>query len=171
MLTPTVEIQPVKCWIQEKFFYNLDLTKTDMKRCEIFAISSYQGSNLSLNVKILENGGLFHDLPVWCAYTDKEIKETFNKNELCYSCCPSNNITINKFNYLNDRCWVWFPTRKTWFEAEYIATIDWFQQNQNSHFCSLACGQFCFMPSHKILFCSNKPINSPPSYQKKRYHN
>ena len=167
MLTVTAEITPVRCWIQQMFFYDLQPDKIEFERCEIFAISSYRNEPLSLNVKILSNGGLFHDLPVWAAQTTQELRGAIPFDRLVYHNCPDNNITLNEFRALRGQCWVWFDK---WILGQYHATIDWFEDNYNIHFVSLDTGQFCFMPSHKVVFKSPKG-SPPPDYKKKRYNN
>ena len=171
MLTVTAEISPVRCWVQERCFYNLDETKTGYEKCEIFAISSYRGRPLGLNVRILSNGGLFHDIPVWGAQTSNEtIDDGVPEDELIYHDCPDNNITINEFRYLMGPVHVKFASRTAMVRGDYIATVDWFEDNYNIHFLKLETGQFCFMPSHKVVFGQVAPQGLPP-YEKKRYGN
>ena len=165
MLNVTAEISPIRCWIKQSYFYNLDQTKTEYERCEIFAVSSYINEYLNINVKILSNGGLFHDLPIYSAKTNKETNNEIEYGKLVYHKCPSNNITVNEFKYLSGKCWVYF---KEWYRGEYHSTIDWFENNQNAHLISLENGQFCCMPSHKVLFTDKIP-EFLPDYKKKRF--
>lgn len=167
MLNTTIEIRPIRCFIANKFFYGLDETYSGFERCEIFALSSYQNNAPSLNVRILSNGGLFHDLPIWAAQTQLSLESPIDFNRLCYADCPDNYFALNQFQYLADRKYfVWFDQ---WVSGSYIATLDWPLSNLNLHFCSLSTGQFCFMPSHKVCFGLH-PEKMPP-YTKKRYSN
>ena len=171
MLAVHQEIKPVRCWVPKKLFFNMNEEVEGMEKCDIFAISSYKGENLSLNVMALDTKSMFCDIPVWGVYAkDEEVKD-LDPDDLCYDRCPDFEIAVNQFEYLQGSCQVYFKEYPDWRRGEYIATIDWHKDNLNCHFIRLDEGQFCFMPTHKIWWSGQEPPEKPPEYEKKRYSN
>lgn len=158
-----IEITPIRAYVATKFFYNGEQVEKELTTlCDIFAISSYKGSQPSFNVRIRKNGGLFHDLPVQ-AITAKEKTEPLTY-KLCYSNAPCFDICINEFEFLKGPVKVFIGDNT--FDGQYKLTIDWFRCNENTHLIELEHGQFCLFPSHKVLFRSTEA--TLPPYRKLR---
>lgn len=162
------EIKPFKVLVPSRFFYNMEIEwvgDEPLHECDVFAISSYQGHQITFSVRIRENGGLFHYLPIHALHSKPDIFKIANKlqeHTLCYHNCPDWNISVNSYEFLQGDVTVFI--RSEIHPGKYVLTIDWYKANQNMHLISLRNGQFCLVPSHKVLFRSKK--SSLPDYKK-----
>lgn len=151
-------IDPIKCFVREKYLYDLDLSKNDFLPCEIFSISSYIGHVLTCQI-LIDKKYIFSYIPLMALTTIKYAPE-LNINNCYYNNCPDNKITITKYNSINE---LFIYQKYKIIKGHYLFSIDWYNDNLNSHLINIDDGNFILWPSHKI---SLQPVFNLPKYKK-----
>lgn len=94
--------KPIQCWLDAKFFYDLELFSVPLSklyhRVEVHAVSSYKGSVLTFSVRDLESGGTFHDIPptALITYYPEQEEECIKANDPYYF---ATKITVLDYDY------------------------------------------------------------------------
>ncbi len=92
---------------------------------------------------------------------------SFFLQDLCYNDCPSENMTVVRFEELAGRpVQAYLKRCKLFIGGTYLCTLDWGDANVLLHLLELENGQFAFLPSHKILFGNNSQnLRELPRYR------
>ncbi len=156
---------PFRCWVENKLFYNgKQIEDTPYSRCTVFDIASHRGEIPTFSARIDGHGGLFHHIPIDMMCWKQPLLQRMSYHELVYFNCPDYCMALNVYQYLQGSARVFLGDKS--YQADYILTLDWYEANENTHLLALETGQYCLMPSHKVLFKSDADIL--PAYQKLR---
>lgn len=92
---------------------------------------------------------------------------SFPLQDLCYNDCPSENMTVVRFEELTGKpVHAYLKRCKLFIEGTYLCTLDWGDANVLLHLLELENGQFAFLPSHKVLFANNpQSLHELPRYR------
>ncbi|MDR0665762.1 MAG: hypothetical protein LBF86_09655 [Helicobacteraceae bacterium] len=141
-------------FVRRKALYNGDTSFEGYEPCSFFAITSYKDRAPTLKL-LLDDGSLFSFMPIDCftSLTPQETQaQTLDMEDLAYKNCPDYGFAFSSPKFLQGKINCYFPRRDQWFEAEYIASLDWHRGNLIMHICHLENGQIAILPSHKIKF-------------------
>lgn len=136
-------IKPIQCYINEKYLYDMDESKTGMLPCKLISVSSYKGHVVTFNV-LIEDRYLFSYIPANAFGLNKLSIE-----ECSYHNCPSNEASVVYFDF--DECFVYGKDKKLIGKGNYQFTIDWHNDNEMLHFIMIN-NIFMFVPNHKLSF-------------------
>ena len=164
-----ISIKPIKCQVAEKYFYNLDESKTGWLKAKIIGLISYPGSSLALHVVIEETGAIFTYLPLDSVRPKETDLMQFDYHALDYEFCHHPNMVGFSLEHLRlSKLVVFIKSNDELFGlcADYICTLDWPDDNFLQHFVKLENGQFAAVPNHKILVNASGPL---PEYKKLRH--
>ena len=118
---------------------------------------------------LLSNGAVFSYLPIHALVDRRRYDpagENFDLDELLYHDCKSRHFSAHAFPALRGRVSVYFKKRDVWRRGKYLFTLDWYRGNEQLHLVKLEHGQFCALPSHKMIFGA-QPARFP-GYRKMR---
>lgn len=127
---------------------------------KIIALSSYPNSVLTTQV-LLDSRGLFSDIPLHAFGTSKIIP-TIKK--AYYANCPSAEVTAVKLPLTTGV--IFFRGSTETVHANYILSLDWYNNNEQMHLLTDEEGNFWLHPNHKILW--GKGVQELPAYKKLR---
>ena len=97
---------------------------------------------------------------------NENIFYSLSHSSLCYNNCPSEEMSLNYFTFLNGKADVFIKEYGIFVKGEYQFTLDGCNDNILLHLVILENGQFVFMPSHKILFQDNpQGLTELPKYK------
>jgi hypothetical protein len=163
-----VPVDLIPCAVREEFLMNQQSGHGRWVNGKIFSVSSYKGHALTFQV-LLSNGAVFSYLPLHAVVQRRKWKpegEHFALEELLYHDCKSNHVCAHRFPALAGTVQAYFKLSQKWCSGRYLFTVDWYRGNEQLHLIALDNGQFCALPSHKVLF--GRVAQKLPPYQKLR---
>jgi hypothetical protein len=161
-----VPVEPIRCAVKEEFLYNQARGHGSFAKGMIFALSSYKGHALTVQV-LFKNGGVFSYLPLHALVSPRRYspeKVQLEARDLVYHDCHDEEVCIHDYRALHGPVQCYFRRPDLWLEGRYLLTLDWYRGNDLLHLIKLENGQFCALPSHKVLF--GKKERSLPEFAK-----
>lgn len=168
--------ETISAYVKTVVFYDLDkeLASNDeygeLTPVKLFGISFYEGQTPTFQV-ITPEGAVFSDVPLDYIFHKKEAinnEVNYKLNELVYFNCPTSDVIVVKFAHLSEKknsLVILNQSKNYRMNGDYLLSVDFYNENNWFHLMKLANGQFCFIPSHKILFSRNN-LKSLPKYKK-----
>jgi hypothetical protein len=161
-----VPVDLISCGVKEEFLYNQKKGHGNFIKGKIFSVSSYKNHALTFQV-LLENGGVFSYIPIQAIVDIEKYKpdtEPLTPKDLLYHDCHDDEICIHDYPALQGPVQIYFRKKQAWLEGQYLFTIDWYRGNELLHMLKVENGQFCALPSHKVLFGEKERVL--PLYEK-----
>jgi len=87
------------------------------------------------------------------AIANSKIAPKIEEVDCVYSVCPSDDITINQYEYLSTlaACDVWKRDNTFWQSGSYMFTVEW-SNKFSLHLIELEDGNYIFWPSDKLTW-------------------
>ena len=157
--------EPISCYVQEKYLYNLNEEYEKLIPCRLVSICSYKSHQLTFDI-LLDSGEQFCYLPFKAFRFNSEINE-MNKMELHDTIskvlCPSHLFIINTIKIFKNKVPLVYDHKRELFSStgnEYFFSLEWYTQNELVHVFKMV-DRIYYVPNHKIIW-AKKGIETPP---------
>lgn len=161
------DLPPFRALLRREYLYDMDPEFVGQTEpCVVFGVSSYADRALTVQV-LLGNGSMFSYIPVVAlgrpAEQELELHELLPQGN-----CPGEVVVVTAYAHLltGPPVDAYVRTRDQWVSGEYIATVDWPDQNEQLHLVVLENGQLGAFPNHKLKFMGGSRSFEP--YRKLR---
>lgn len=146
-------------WVNRGIFFNMEKETDQWEKVKLFGITCLSGQ-VPLFEIITKEGYVFSDVPPHLVKWKESHEKEYNLNSLIYNNCLSEDFSLSSFPELESRfAFVYFKDNKEYVKAKYWFSLDFYKNNNWYHCLKLDNGQFCFIPSHKIIFSDKENLD------------
>lgn len=146
-------------WVNKGIFFNMEKETDKWEKVKLFGITCLPGQ-VPLFEIITPEGYVFSDVPPHLVKWKETMEKEYSLTSLVYNNCLSEDFSLSYFPELESRtAFVFFKEENQYLKAKYIFSLDFYKNNNWYHCLKLDNGQFCFIPSHKIIFSEKENLD------------
>ena len=173
-MTHNISIPHFYAKLRNSHLYQQDDSVTGTTDVVIFGVQSIEGRALTFHI-LMNNGAMRSRVPIHmlCSKDDAPLHEL---HYLQLWDCFGNDISVTKFNYLDEmRVQVMFKDKQTQW-GSYVMTFDWYNNSSSEeptqykcgHFIRLDDGNFTIQPNNRLMWkdmsFTDKPFPERPDW-------
>lgn len=155
----TANIPNIKAFVQEKFLYDMDESKTGFDSCTLIGIVTYPDQTPTFHI-ITSKNAIYSDIPFHAiTFSDKNVIFELELSDLVYNNCKTLEIDVFTLSYLqesNPLCF--FRKKNIWVKGQYLFSVDFYTGNDLFHVMKLANGQLAAVPNHKVNWAGDMSL-------------
>lgn len=157
----TKNIQPITCYIKESILLKYKSDK--LLKAKIISIQAYKNFDLSFQI-LIEDKYLYSNISIYDLILNKDLTSFKHIVDLPYIKCPDYSIDVYTIDYFIGRNITYF-INGVHFNGVYLASIDFYEDNEQLHLIKSNFNTLVFVPNHKIIF-NDEPNMVLPNFKK-----